>query len=100
MRDWDDGHMDNGWGIAMMLGVLGFSLLLAVAIGLAIVWLVRSSETPTTPSAVTNSLAAGPTDGNATGSPEQILAERLARGDIDPEDYTARLRALKDSSAL
>jgi putative membrane protein len=93
MRDWDDGHMDNGWGIAMMLGVIGFSILLAVAVGLAIVWFVRSTETSRTTSAVTNGLAAGPTV--ATGSPEQILAERLARGEIEPEDYQTRLTALK-----
>lgn len=28
--------------------------------------------------------------------PEQILAERLARGDIDPEEYRVRVRTLRD----
>ena len=49
MRYWDEGHMDSGWGIAMMLGLMGFSILLAVAVGLAIVWFVRSTETPGRP---------------------------------------------------
>lgn len=82
MRYWDDGHMDAGWGLAMMLGVLGVWVLLSVAIGLAIVWAARSARSRTAP------------DGQVTETAEHILAERLASGDIDPEEYRARLVAL------
>jgi uncharacterized membrane protein len=34
-----------------------------------------------------------------TESAEQILAERLARGDIDIEEYTTRLEALASRGA-
>ena len=84
MWNGDDGHMDDGWGIAMMLGMVGFWVLLIAAIVLGTVWAIRTARTP----------AAGSVDGVAMRSPEQILAERLARGDIDPEEYQTRLAAL------
>jgi putative membrane protein len=96
MRYWDNGHMDNGWGIAMMLVMLGIWALIAVAV----VWMVRSTRTPqvapTAPPAASVSVSAA---GSVTRSAEQILAERLARGDIEPEDYKARLDALNAGSA-
>jgi putative membrane protein len=94
--DWDEaGHMDEGWGIAMMLIMLGFWAMLTVAIGFAIVWILRSTR-----STWASPPATGPTP--ATGRPaassaEQILAERLARGEIDPEEYRARMEALNSS---
>jgi putative membrane protein len=91
MTYWDDGHMDNGWGVVMMLGMLGIWALVAVAI----VWIIRSTRTPTAtpamPPVSTTGLSAA---GSVTASAEQILAERLARGDIDPEEYKTRLEAL------
>lgn len=81
MTYWDNGHMDTGWGAVMVIGMLAFWVLIAFAI----VWFVRSTRTPTT----------SPTHGGVTASAEQILAERLARGEIEPEDYQARLTALK-----
>jgi putative membrane protein len=77
--------MDAGWGLAMMLAALTLWALLAVAIA----WFLhatRTSASPTTPS----------TDGVAMTA-EQILAERLARGEIDPADDESRLTALKPS---
>jgi hypothetical protein len=38
MGYWDDGHMDDGWALAMLFGMLGFGLLIAVAVGLAVLW--------------------------------------------------------------
>lgn len=81
---WDDGHMDEGWGIAMMLGMLGIWALVA----LAVVWVVRSTHISTVPPA---SLGGDILKKNA----EQILDDRLARGDIDLDDFRARLEALK-----
>jgi len=90
--NWDGGHMDDGWGIVMVLGMLGIWALVAVAI----IWIVRSTWThPATPSMPPGSAAIGlPAAGGGTANAEQILAERLARGDIDPEDYKTRLEAL------
>lgn len=83
MMYWDNGHMGTGWGVVMVLSMLVFWTLIAFAI----VWFVRSTRTPTLPPS--------PTSGGVTASAEQILAERLARGEIEPEDYQARLTALK-----
>ena len=33
-------------------------------------------------------------------TPEQVLAERFARGDIDEEEYSRRLDTLRDHSAM
>jgi putative membrane protein len=88
MGYWDNGHMDAGWGIVMMLFMLGIWALIAVAI----VWIVRSTRTPTVP-------PAAPTGDSVTSSAEQILAERLARGEIDLEEYQARLNALSSRRA-
>jgi putative membrane protein len=94
----NDGHMDNGWGIAMMLSMLGIWVLLTAVIAIAIVWSIRATRTPTVPPVGSAAVSAsGPTAGSITGSAEQILAERLARGDIDPEDYKARLDALRSA---
>lgn len=96
MRYWEDGHMDNGWGIVMVLGMLGIWALVAVAI----VWIFRSTTTPPPPPATTPVSAPGlSAAGSVTASAEQILAERLARGDIDPEEYRTRLGALTSRGA-
>lgn len=86
MPYWDNGHMDAGWGIAMGLGMLGFWVLL----GLGITWAVRTSHSHS-PHAVT------PSAGKVAMSAQQILAERLAHGDIELEDYQSRLAALVSS---
>lgn len=91
MGYWDDGHMDNGWGILMVLGMLGIWALVAVVI----VWIIRSSRAPVvTPAMPIGSTTGTSTAGSVTGTAEQILAERLARGDIDVEEYRTRLEAL------
>jgi len=83
--------MDNGWGIVMVLGMMGIWALVAVAI----VWIFRSITTPTaTPATPLGSATGLSAAGTGTASAEQILAERLARGDIDPEEYRTRLGAL------
>lgn len=85
--DWDNGdnygHMDNGWGIVMLLGMLGTWVLIAIAV----VWIVRMTQATHPPSSPHQSAA------NA----EQILAERLARGEIDADEYKSRMTALNSS---
>jgi len=92
---WDDRHMDNGWGVAMMFGILGIWLLVAIVL----VWVIRSAMTPNAvspgpPSAESAALTAG----GATTSAERILAERMARGEIDPDEYQTRMQALASGS--
>lgn len=82
MGYWDNGHMDNGSGIAMIFAMLGVWVLIA----LAIAWFMHSTRTPAPPL----TLSAG----SGTRGAEQILAERLARGEIDPQEYRDRLDAL------
>lgn len=90
---WDDEHMDDGWGIAMMLGMMGIWVALIAAIVFAIVWSVRSTRMREGGSTGRPVAPAGGT-GSSTGSAERILAERLARGEIDAEEYRSRLDAL------
>lgn len=85
MDYWNNGHMDSGWGVVMVFGMLGVWVLIA----LTIAWIVRTVWTPVTPPAGSNSAD--------TRTPEQILAERLARGEIEPEEYSARLNALSSN---
>ena len=78
----DNGHMDAGWGALMMVSMLLFLALIAFAI----VWFVRTTRAPHPPH-----VPGGP----LTTGAEQILGERLARGEIEPEDYQSRITALK-----
>ena len=97
MWNWDDGHMDEGWGAVMMLGMLGIWVTLIAAIVFAVIWAVRSTRTPWVGSSVQPGGAA-PGAGVVTGGAEQLLAERLARGEIDTEEYRTRLDALTSRS--
>lgn len=85
MDYWDNGHMDSGWGVVMVFGILGVWVLIA----LAIVWIARSGRTPVAPPVGSDSAG--------TRTPEQILADRLARGEIEAEEHRARLKALSAS---
>jgi putative membrane protein len=71
-------HWD-GYGIAGLVGMF-VNLMFLALIALAVVLVVRALSRPshvTPPSA------------------QQILAERFARGEIDVEEYQARLRVLR-----
>jgi putative membrane protein len=81
---WDNGHMDAGWGVVMMVSMLAFWVLIA----LAVVWFARTVATPR-PHHPPEQPSVAPTAGA-----RRILAERLARGEIDTEDYQARMAAL------
>jgi putative membrane protein len=83
MMYWENEHMGAGWGFVMMLGMLAFWALVVVAV----VWVARSTRPPTSPP------PPGPPP--PVAGAEQILAERLARGEIDPEEYQRRLSVLK-----
>ena len=86
---WDTDHMDSGWTVLMMLGVLVLWTTLVVAI----VW--ASARPPNVPGS--GSPISG-VDGRG-GDPEDILANRLARGEIDSEEYRNRLDVLRSRNA-
>jgi hypothetical protein len=77
-------------------------MLLAVVVGLAILgtWLIigRRTAVPAAPVAPAAPLAA-PVAVSPTANAEAILAERLARSEISPDEYRAALAAMRESSA-
>ena len=97
MQYWDNDHMDDGWAIAMMLGMLGIWALIAVAL----VWALRSSRTWNTPPASPPpTVSEAPAPADLLENAQRILAERLARGEIEPEEYEKRLQLLIARDAL
>jgi putative membrane protein len=82
-----NGYAMSGWGwLLMTLGMLGFWALVAV---LALALLRRP----------------GPPDHQRQpGQPSrpgagEILAQRLARGEIDPDEYRQRLQVLQETTS-
>ena len=78
---WNDG-MGSGsawWMALMMLAVLA-------VVAALIILVFRRGDGP--------SRRADPSRTPPEQSPQAILAERLARGEIEPEDYSARLSIL------
>ncbi|MFC8448654.1 SHOCT domain-containing protein [Kitasatospora sp. NPDC057223] len=88
MRQWND-HDMGGWGFGLMaisvLLVLGLLVVLAVALTryLGHPPQQRPPDRPATP----------------PPSPEQLLAERFARGEIDAGEYRHRLDTLRGGPA-
>lgn len=86
MMYWTDQNL-TGWGWAgMTIGMLLFWMLVVAGGVLLFRALDRTPDRPT-------DLRRGP-------SPEQILAERFARGEIDEEEYRSRLRTLTGSDRI
>ncbi len=82
--DWNYGHMSAaGWLLASVLWLLLVGILV-----LGIVALVRHLQQPSMPSQ-------GGTVAPAAPTPEEVLALRLARGEIDPDEYERRVAALR-----
>jgi putative membrane protein len=82
MMGWYVGDYMSGWGwVGMTLSSILFVGLLVLG-GLLLVRATRQQERPT------------------PSSPERLLAERYARGDIDEEEYRRRLATLTDTGAL
>ncbi len=72
MGDWDGGWVML-WGTLMMLFVVA-------VIAAAVVWAVRNTR---------------PQPSQPSSRPEEILAERYARGEITSEEYRERLDGLR-----
>lgn len=78
-------HGDVGWGGWLLMALTMLAFLALVAWGVFLVW--RSTSGP-----------ARHEEGDVRrrpSAPEDILGERLARGEIDPDEYRARLDALR-----
>ncbi len=83
------GHSLSGWGwFAMSAGMIVFWVVIIAAVVVVVRALGRSPENPRPP--------ASP----ARPTPEQVLAERFARGEIDEEEYRRRLTVLHTSDRL
>lgn len=75
------GNSMNGWGYALMVfAMIAFWVVIVLAV-IAIVRAVTRTSQPSHSSADT---------------PEQILAQRLARGEINEEEYQHTRRLLQD----
>ncbi|MCE3553164.1 SHOCT domain-containing protein [Pseudonocardia sp. RS11V-5] len=79
MMYWWDGHM-SAWGYALM--ALSSVVFWALVITAIVVGVRAVRHTRTGP---------GPAD---RSTPEQLLAERYARGEIDDDEYRRRLHTL------
>ncbi|MDN0199814.1 SHOCT domain-containing protein [Streptomyces sp. S.PNR 29] len=76
-------HGMNGWGwFGMSIGMVAFWALVITALVLVFRAANRPHEHTHTPHS------------SAAATPQQILGERFARGEIDEEEYRRRLDAL------
>ena len=81
-----NGYSMSGWGwLLMTLGRLGFWALIAV---LALALLRRPGQPHQQPQP----------DQQPRPGAEEILAERLARGELDPDEYRQRLQTLQETT--
>jgi putative membrane protein len=81
-----NGYTMSAWGwLLMTLGMLGFWALVAV---LALALLRRPGQPDQQP----------PPDQQPRPSAEEILALRLARGELDPDEYRQRLQILQETT--
>jgi putative membrane protein len=82
-----NGYAMSGWGwLLMTLGMLGFWALVAV---LALGLLRRPGQPIQQPQP----------DQQPRPSAEEILTQRLARGEIDPDEYRQRLQILQETAS-
>lgn len=91
-NDWHDGTGSFGWVVMILL-------MIAFWVGLAwvIVNIARHRGAHDTHGQPLSGHAAAPVHTSAPhgGGPEDILHDRLARGDIDVEEYQTRVDALR-----
>jgi putative membrane protein len=82
MMDWGDTHGGDGWA---WLWIGGFAFMVLVVV-LGVVLIVRFTS-PSSPSSSRTE--------ETRRFAEDVLADRLARGEIDPVEYRDRLDALR-----
>jgi putative membrane protein len=84
MHGYGDGAL-SGWDWVLM--TTGMIVFWGALISLGVVWCRRARGARTRPPA-----------GGAQPSPEEILAERYARGEMDESEYSTRLTMLRQST--
>ncbi len=83
-RDWNDGWSGNWWWMGIMM----------IAFWGGIIWIAVTLIRHTNHAPQLH--AHGPVPAvPARQTPQEVLAERLARGEIEPDDYRQRLDALE-----
>jgi putative membrane protein len=94
---WYGPHL-GGWAWALGLGSLLFWALVAVAIFALVRSFTHSGRGPNLPQGSASGTGSygppAPAPGQAS-APEQILAERLARGEIDEDEFHQRMATLR-----
>ena len=88
MMFWSD-HDMSGWGSAGM--VIGMALFWALII-VGIIALIRYTAGATQPRAISQP----PPPYTDYETPERLLADRFARGEIDDEEYRRRILVLRE----
>ncbi|MQS17792.1 hypothetical protein F7Q99_37790 [Streptomyces kaniharaensis] len=101
MRHWHGfghGHGLSGWGIGVM--AIGLFLVAAVLVlaAIALFRYVSRSPRPVPPGGPAAAVPGGPKAWAPGPTPEQVLAERFARGEIDAEEYRLRLDTLRSAN--
>lgn len=81
-------HGDWGWGGWLVMSLTMLAFLALVGWGVFLIW--RATAHPP---------QAGPQRPESRPTAEEILAERVARGEIDVDEYRIRLDALKRGGA-
>ena len=82
-----NGYAMSGWGwLLMTLGMLSFWVLVAV---LALALLRRPGQPDRQPQR----------DQQPRPGAEEILAQRLARGELNPDEYRQRLQILQETTS-
>ncbi|MFE4977159.1 SHOCT domain-containing protein [Kitasatospora sp. NPDC056651] len=118
MRYWHGrGHIVGGWGVGLMAFGTLLCLVIVLLLAVALFRYVSRTRQPIPPgrpgSGPGGSGPAGPGGWGRTGwagqtgqggdggpgvAPEQLLAERFARGEIDAEEYRHRLDTLRSAN--
>lgn len=91
---WDDRHMNGATSAAMLLVVLLTIALVVLLVAATAAWAGRPSAPPSSYPIATRTDPAPPL---AAPTPRELLAQRLASGEIDPDDYRARVAALSET---
>jgi len=91
--NWNDGMGNGNWGWIPMI-------IMMVALWGGLIWvgvtLLKRSHAPQLHAPAAPPVAAGLVAATSKPTAQEILSERLARGEIETDDYLKRLEALRN----